>query len=147
MLTKFPKFKLNVPKYYKIDAEGKTLGRIASKVCNLLTGKYSSHYTPGVDQGNFVIVINASLISISGKKSTHKRYYYSTKRPGALKAELYKSLKVRLPSRILEKAIFGMLPKTALGRKLYKRLYVFSKGLCLKKSAQAYNMPTFTQIC
>jgi len=126
MKTIFPKKECHLPKKYVIDAKGKTLGRLATEASKLLRGKESSLFTPGVDQGNYVVILNANLIHISGKKETEKLYYRNSQRPGGLKIENFKQLKERIPSRILEEAIWGMLPKGVLGRDYYRRLYIYS---------------------
>lgn len=126
MKTIFPKKECHIPKWYVIDASGKTLGRLATEASKLLRGKETSMFTPGVDQGNFVVILNAHLIKISGKKETQKLYYRNSQRPGSLKIETFKQLKERIPCRIIEKAIWGMLPKGVLGRDYYRRLYIYS---------------------
>jgi large subunit ribosomal protein L13 len=126
MKTIFPKKECHVPKWFVINAEGKTLGRLATEASKLLRGKETSYYTPGIDQGNFVIILNANKISITGKKAFQKLYYRNSQRPGSLKSETFKELKNRIPSRILEKAIWGMMDKNHLNREYYKRLYIFS---------------------
>lgn len=126
MKTYFPKkenFKTN---YYLIDANNQCLGRLASKISLLLRGKQTTLYSPGIDQGNYVIIINADKVKVSGKKSEEKLYYRNSQRPGSLKVETFKNLKNRIPTRILEKAIWGMLPKGVLGRQYFKRLYLYS---------------------
>jgi large subunit ribosomal protein L13 len=125
MKTLFPKKELHIPKWYILDASGKTLGRLATEASKLLRGKEVSHFTPGVDLGNFVVIINASKIQVSGKKETQKLYYRNSQRPGNLKIETFKQLRNRIPTRILERAIWGMLPKGVLGRQYYRRLYVY----------------------
>jgi large subunit ribosomal protein L13 len=126
MKTIFPKKECHIPKWYVIDANGKTLGRLATEASKLLRGKETSMFTPGVDQGNFVVILNSHLIEISGKKETQKLYYRNSQRPGSLKIETFKQLKERIPGRIIEKAIWGMLPKGVLGRNYYRRLYIYS---------------------
>jgi large subunit ribosomal protein L13 len=126
MKTIFPKKEYHVPKWFVIDAKGKTLGRLATEASKLLRGKENSFYTPGIDQGNFVVILNADKISVSGKKESQKLYYRNSQRPGSLKIETFKQLKARIPSRIIEKAIWGMIPKGVLGRNYYRRLYVYS---------------------
>jgi large subunit ribosomal protein L13 len=126
MKTIFPKKECHVPKWFVIDAAGKTLGRLATEASKLLRGKETSLFTPGVDQGNFVVILNANQIEVTGKKETQKLYYRNSQRPGSLKIETFKQLKARIPSRILEKAIWGMLPKGVLGRNYYRRLYIYS---------------------
>lgn len=125
MKTLFPKTKLHIPKLFAIDATGKTLGRLASEVSKLLRGKENAFFTPGIDQGNFVVILNAKKIIITGKKSSQKLYYRNSQRPGTLKSETFEELKNRIPIRIIEKAIWGMLPKGVLGRQYYRRLYVY----------------------
>ena len=126
MKTIFPKKECHVPKWFVIDAEGKTVGRLSTEASKLLRGKETAFYTPGIDQGNFVVILNADKIEVSGKKETEKLYYRHSHTPGSLKIESFKQLKSRIPSRILEKSIWGMLPKGALGRKYYKRLFIYS---------------------
>ena len=125
MKTIFPKKECHIPKWYVVDAKGKTLGRLATEVSKLLRGKETSYYTPGVDQGNYVVILNANKIEVSGKKESEKLYYRHSQRPGSLKIETFKQVKERIPTRILEKAVWGMLPKGKLGRTYYRRLYIF----------------------
>ena len=125
MKTVFPKQECHVPKWFVVDATGKTLGRLATEVSKLLRGKEVSYFTPGVDQGNFVVILNASKIEVTGKKEEQKLYYRNSQRPGSLKIETFKQVKSRVPTRILEKAIWGMLPKGVLGREYYRRLYIY----------------------
>lgn len=126
MKTLFPKETCHIPKWFVIDASGKTLGRLATEASKLLRGKETSLFTPGVDQGNFVVILNASKIVVTGKKESQKLYYRNSQRPGSLKIETFKDLKNRIPSRILEEAVWGMLPKGILGRNYYRRLYIYS---------------------
>lgn len=126
MKTIFPKKECHIPKWFVIDAKGKTLGRLSTEASKLLRGKETSLFTPGVDQGNYVVILNANEIEISGKKENQKLYYRNSQRPGSLKIETFKQLKARIPSRILEKSIWGMLPKGVLGRDYYRRLYIYS---------------------
>jgi large subunit ribosomal protein L13 len=125
MKTVFPKKECHVPKWFVIDATGKTLGRLSTEVSKLLRGKEVSYFTPGVDQGNFVVILNANKIEVTGKKEEQKLYYRNSQRPGSLKVETFKQVKERVPTRILEKAIWGMLPKGVLGREYYRRLYIY----------------------
>lgn len=135
MKTKFPKKQYHMPKWFFIDATGKMLGRLASDASNLLMGKTNSFFSPSVDQGNYVIIYNAENVTISGKKEQKKIYSRNSSRPGSLKNETYSQLKQRIPSRIIEKAIRGMLPKNILGRAYYRRLYVYSnKEIRYKKN-------------
>jgi large subunit ribosomal protein L13 len=126
MKTLFPKQECHVPKWFVVDANGKTLGRLATEVSKLLRGKETSFFTPSVNQGNFVVVLNADKIEVSGKKEFQKLYYRNSTRPGGLKSETFTQLKNRIPTRIIEQAVWGMLPKGVLGRAYYRRLYVYS---------------------
>ena len=126
MKTIFPKKEYHIPKWFVIDANGKTLGRLSTEASKLLRGKENTFFTPGVDQGNYVVILNADKIEVSGKKEEQKLYYRNSQRPGSLKVETFKQLKNRIPSRILEKSIWGMLPKGVLGRQYYKRLFIYS---------------------
>jgi large subunit ribosomal protein L13 len=126
MKTIFPKKESHVPKWFVVEATDKTLGRLATEVSKLLRGKENSFFTPGVDQGNYVVVLNADKIQVSGNKELQKLYYRTSQRPGSLKIENFKDLKARIPSRIIEKAVWGMLPKGILGRQYYRRLFVYS---------------------
>jgi large subunit ribosomal protein L13 len=126
MKTIFPKKESHVPKWFVVDATNKKVGRLATEVSKLLRGKENSFFTPGVDQGNYVVILNADKIEISGNKDSEKMYYRTSGRPGGLKSETFNDLKRRLPSRILEKAVWGMLPKGILGREYYRRLFVYS---------------------
>jgi large subunit ribosomal protein L13 len=126
MKTIFPKKECHVPKWFVIDADGKTLGRLSTEASKLLRGKETTFYTPGVDQGNYVVILNADKIQVSGNKENDKLYYRHTHTPGSLKIETFKQLQARIPSRILEKSIWGMLPKGVLGRQYYKRLFIYS---------------------
>ena len=131
MKTLFPKKEFHTPKWFILDANGKTLGRLATEVSKLLRGKEISYFTPGVDLGNFVIIINANKIEVTGKKTLQKLYYRNSQTPGNLKIERFKDLKARIPNRILERAIWGMLPKGVLGRQYYRRLYVYADNKIL----------------
>ena len=124
--TEFPKIRNHSPKIFFIDAQNKVLGRLATQIAKSLMGKENAFYQQGIDQGNFVIVLNAKKVFVSGKKENKKFYYRNSQRPGSLKKESLKNLRERIPARILEEAIWGMLPKGVLGRNYYKRLYVYN---------------------
>jgi len=111
--------------WYLVDAENQTLGRLASEVASVLRGKNKPSYTPHLDTGDFVIVINADKIRVSGNKPTQKIYRRHSGRPGGMKTETFAHLQARLPERIVEKAIKGMLPHNALGRQLFRKLKVY----------------------
>ena len=137
MKTIFPKQECHIPKWFVIDATNKTLGRLSTEASKLLRGKETSYYTPGINQGNFVVILNADKIVVTGKKKFQKLYYRNSQRPGSLKIETFLQLKNRIPTRIIEKAIWGMLPKNYLGRQYYRRLYVYKQGLLpYKESVQ-----------
>lgn len=126
MKTLFPKQESHIPKWFVIDATDKTLGRLSTEASKLLRGKETSLFTPGVNQGNFVVILNANKIKVTGKKESQKLYYRNSQRPGNLKIETFTQLKNRIPTRILEESIWGMLPKGVLGREYFRRLYVYS---------------------
>ncbi|WP_010279727.1 50S ribosomal protein L13 [Paenibacillus senegalensis] len=113
-------------KWYIIDAEGKTLGRLASEAAALIRGKHKPQFTPHVDTGDFVIVINASKIVLSGNKLTDKKYYRHSMYPGGLKVTTAQDMLKNKPERMLELAIHGMLPKTRLGNKMKLKLKVYA---------------------
>lgn len=136
MKTIFPKHESHVPKWFVIDATDKTLGRLSTEASKLLRGKETSYFTPGVDQGNFVVILNASKIKVTGKKEEQKLYYRNSQRPGSLKIETFAQLKNRIPSRILEESIWGMLPKGVLGRNYFKRLYIYSADKIMYKQSK-----------
>jgi large subunit ribosomal protein L13 len=112
--------------WYVIDAEGKPLGRIAAKVASMIRGKNKPTYTPSQETGDFVVIINADKVAVSGRKRQNKMYYYHTGFPGGLKDFTFKDLIGRNPVRPLEIAIRGMLPKGPLGRKLYLNAKIYS---------------------
>lgn len=113
-------------KWYVVDAAGKTLGRLATEVATLLRGKHKPIYTPHVDCGDYVIVINAEKIELTGDKWNKKLYYRHSGYPGGLKVRTAKDLRDKFPERLIELAVKGMLPHNRLGRKMYKKLFVYS---------------------
>jgi large subunit ribosomal protein L13 len=112
-------------KWYVLDADGKTLGRLATKAADLLSGKLNPQYVPYIDMGDHVIVINAAKVRITGLKAQSKLYRRYTGFPGGLREESYARLLKRKPEKILEEAIRGMLPKTKMGRKMGSKLKVY----------------------
>ncbi|MCS7258241.1 MAG: 50S ribosomal protein L13 [candidate division WOR-3 bacterium] len=112
-------------KWYLVDAQGKTLGRFASQIARILMGKDKPHYTPHLDLGDFVVVINAEKIRVTGKKYTDKIYYHHSGYPGGLKAIRFKDLLAKFPERIIELAVKRMLPKNRLRAKRMRRLLVY----------------------
>jgi large subunit ribosomal protein L13 len=113
-------------KWYLIDAEGKVLGRLASEVASILRGKNKPIYTPHVDTGDFVIIINADKVKLTGKKLDQKEYRYHTGYPGGLKSVPYRRMMSKNPEKAIQLAVKGMLPKNSLGRQMFKKLKVYS---------------------
>ena len=113
-------------KWYLIDAEGQTLGRLAVEAANILRGKNKPQYTPNVDTGDFVIVINADKITVSGKKETDKMYRSHSGYPGGFKEISFKDMMERVPERAIEKAVRGMLPHNTLGDEQSQKLKVYT---------------------
>ncbi|MBQ4263330.1 MAG: 50S ribosomal protein L13 [Bacilli bacterium] len=114
-----------VHKWYIIDAEGKNLGRVASKAAHVLRGKHKPTYTPHVDSGDNVVIINAGKINLTGDKLDKKMYYNHSGYPGGLRVRTARVMKEKYPVEMLEKAVKGMLPKGRLGRQMYKKLFVY----------------------
>ena len=112
-------------KWYILDAADQTLGRLSTKVAQILQGKTKINYSSSSNSNNYLIITNVEKVYISGNKEKQKLYYRHSGRPGGLKIENFKSLKTRLPKKILEKSIKGMLPKTSLGRKMFTHLKLF----------------------
>lgn len=113
-------------KWYVIDATDVVLGRLASQVATLLRGKHKPTFAPHMDMGDYVIVINADKIALSGKKAEQKMAYRHSGRPGGLRAVSYRDLLAERPERAIEKAVRGMLPHNSLGRKQLKKLHVYA---------------------
>ncbi|MBW4827045.1 MAG: 50S ribosomal protein L13 [Clostridiaceae bacterium] len=113
-------------KWYVIDAEGKVLGRLATEVSKILSGKNKPVYTPHVDTGDYVIIINADKIVLTGKKLQQKSYKYHTGHPGGLKEIPYERMVREKPEKVIELAVKGMLPKNSLGRQMFRKLKVYS---------------------
>jgi len=112
--------------WFVIDAADQRLGRLASEIAMILRGKRKPTYTPHMDTGDFVIVINAEKVAVTGKKSEQKVYRRHSGRPGGMKEETFDKLQQRIPERIIEKAVKGMLPKNSLGRQLFTKLKVYA---------------------
>lgn len=113
-------------KWFVVDAEGKTLGRLSSEIAKILRGKHKPIYTPHVDTGDFVIVINAEKIEVSGKKADQKVYRHHTGFLGGLKEKSYKEMLAKKPEEIISQAVKGMLPKNSLGKQMFKKLKVYA---------------------
>ena len=112
--------------WFVIDAEGKPLGRVASKAAVVLRGKHKPTYTPHVDCGDYVIIVNASKVLLTGNKMEDKKYYNHSQYPGGLRIRTAKEMVERYPEEMVEKAVKGMLPKNRLGRSMYKKLFVYA---------------------
>lgn len=122
-------------KWYIVDAADQRLGRLASEIAMILRGKNKPTFTPHMDVGDFVIVVNAEKIDVTGKKRSQKLYRRNSGRPGGMKTETFSQLQARIPERIIEAAVKGMLPKNSLGRQLFTKLKVY-KGPNHPHSAQ-----------
>lgn len=112
-------------KWYVVDAEGKTLGRLSTEVARVLRGKHKPTFTPHEDMGDYVIVVNAEKITVTGKKLDQKIYYHHSDYVGGMKETNLKSMLEKHPERVVEHAVKGMLPKGPLGRAMYKKLFVY----------------------
>ena len=112
--------------WYVVDAEGKTLGRLASEIAHRLRGKHKAEYTPHVDTGDYIVVVNCEKVAVTGKKSTDKMYHHHTGYPGGLKSFSFEKLIERAPERVLQRAVKGMLPRNPLGRAMFKKLKVYA---------------------
>jgi len=112
--------------WFIVDAEGKTLGRLATRIAHVLRGKHKPNYSPAVDVGDYVIVINAEKVRVTGRKLDQKIYYRHSGYPGGLKEITLREQLVKHPTRVIEHAVRGMLPKNALGRRMFKKLRVYA---------------------
>ena len=124
--TPLPSLSTLEPKWYLIDAADQRLGRLATQIAVILRGKNKPYFTPFMDTGDFVIVVNAEKISVTGKKRFQKVYRRHSGRPGSMKTETFAKLQQRMPERIIEQAVKGMLPKNTLGRQLFTKLKVYA---------------------
>ncbi|WP_072621648.1 50S ribosomal protein L13 [Spirulina major] len=113
-------------KWYVVDAADQRLGRLATEIANVLRGKNKTYFTPHMDTGDYVIVVNAEKVAVTGNKGSQKLYRRHSGRPGGMKTETFDHLQARIPERIVEQAVKGMLPKNALGRKLFTNLKVYA---------------------
>ncbi|QKS73127.1 50S ribosomal protein L13 [Paenalkalicoccus suaedae] len=113
-------------KWFVVDAEGKTLGRLASEVATLLRGKHKPTFTPHMDTGDNVIIINAEKIHLTGNKLADKMYYRHSRYPGSLKSMTAGEMRDRKPTQLIELAVKGMLPKGSLGRQVAKKMHVYA---------------------
>jgi len=112
--------------WYVIDAQGISLGRLATKAAHILRGKHKTTFTPHVDCGDYVIIINASKVNLTGNKEANKMYYNHSGYPGGLRERTAKEMKEKYPEEMVERAVKGMLPKGRLGSAMYKKLFVYA---------------------
>lgn len=112
--------------WYVIDAKGKTLGRMATEIARRLRGKHKPEYTPHVDTGDYIVVVNAEKVHVTGKKATDKIYYRHSGFPGGIKSLTFEKLIEKAPERVIQLAVKGMLPKNPLGRAMLRKLKVYA---------------------
>ncbi len=124
--TYYPKKDQITRDWYLVDASGKNLGRLASMIASILLGKHKPTFTPGVKMGDFVIVVNAEKITVTGNKMTEKIYYRHSGYPGGLKAISLKDQLAKFPERVIRRAVWGMLPHNRYGRQVIKNLKIYS---------------------
>ena len=112
--------------WFVIDADGQTLGRLATEVARRLRGKHKTEYTPHVDTGDYIVVVNAEKVQVTGRKASDKMYYRHTGHPGGLKETNFTQMIERSPEKVIELAVKGMLPRNPLGRAMYRKLKVYA---------------------
>ena len=112
--------------WFVVDAAGKTLGRLSTEIARRLRGKHKTEYTPHVDTGDYIVVVNAEKIRVSGKKASDKMYYHHTGFPGGIKSISFEKQIEKAPTRVIEHAVKGMLPKNSLGRSMFAKLKVYA---------------------
>ncbi|AAV81257.1 50S ribosomal protein L13 [Idiomarina loihiensis] len=112
--------------WYVVDAEGKTLGRLATEIARRLRGKHKPEYTPHVDTGDYIVVINAEKVAVTGNKAQGKMYYSHTGFPGGIKSISFEKLIAKKPEMVIQKAVKGMLPRGPLGRAMFRKLKVYA---------------------
>ena len=112
--------------WYVVDVDGKTLGRVATEIARRLRGKHKPEYTPHIDTGDYIVVLNADKIRVTGNKAEQKMYHHHTGYPGGLKSISFEKLREKSPERLVEIAVKGMLPKNPLGRAMYRKLKVYA---------------------
>ncbi|HJN48536.1 MAG TPA: 50S ribosomal protein L13 [Acidobacteriota bacterium] len=126
MSTPFPSKKTLNPEWHVIDAEGQVLGRLATRIATILMGKHKPGYTPFLDCGDHVVVVNADKVVLTGNKMNDKKYYRYSGYPGGIKEARARRVMRENPTRILESAVRGMVPKTKLGRQMFSKLRVYA---------------------
>jgi large subunit ribosomal protein L13 len=112
--------------WYVIDAKSQVLGRLASEIARRLRGKHKPYYTPHVDTGDYIVVVNAGMVKVTGRKATDKVYYSHSGYPGGIKSITFEKLLKKAPEQVIEKAVKGMLPKGPLGRAMFRKLKVYA---------------------
>jgi large subunit ribosomal protein L13 len=112
--------------WYVIDAKSQVLGRLASEIARRLRGKHKPYYTPHVDTGDYIVVVNAGMVKVTGRKATDKVYYSHSGYPGGIKSITFEKLLKKAPEQVIEKAVKGMLPKGPLGRAMFRKLKVYT---------------------
>jgi len=146
MSTYFPKAGEIARKWYVVDAAGQTLGRLATRVAGILTGKNNPRYTPFMDLGDHVVVINAGKVRLTGMKAEKKVYRHYTGYPGGLRSEEYRKRFARSPEAVVQEAIEGMLPKTKLGRSMAKKLKIYRDEKHPHQAQKPDGLPFATQV-
>jgi large subunit ribosomal protein L13 len=114
--------------WYVVDAQGKVLGRLASQIASRLRGKHKPEYTPHVDTGDFIVVVNAAKLRVTGRKAQTKKYYRHTGHPGGVRETSFAKLHARYPGRVLQKAVKGMLPRGPLGNAMLRKLKIYAEA-------------------
>ncbi len=114
--------------WYVVDAAGKTLGRLSTEIARRLRGKHKPEYTPHVDTGDYIVVINAGQVRVTGNKASDKMYYSHTGFPGGIKSISFEKLRDKAPEQIIQKSVKGMLPKGPLGRAMFKKLKIYASA-------------------
>ena len=112
--------------WYVIDAENKVLGRLATEIARRLRGKHKPEYTPHVDTGDYIVIVNAEKVALTGNKEMDKVYYHHTGFPGGIKSKTAEKMRLEHPERIIERAVKGMLPKNPLGRAMFRKLKIYA---------------------
>jgi len=128
--------------WFLIDADGKTLGRLATEVARRLRGKHKAIYTPHVDTGDYIVIVNAEKVRVTGNKAKNKMYYHHSGYMGGLKEISFEKLIAKAPERVIESAVKGMLPKNSLGRTMFRKLKVYAG----KEHAHAAQQPQLLEI-
>ena len=146
MATTFPKASEVRRSWYVVDAEGQILGRLASRIAQVLTGKDKPTYTPFLDTGDHVVVVNAEKVVLTGSKELNKIYFRHTGYPGGIRQARVEELRAKRPERLIEAAVRGMLPKNRLGRAQFKKLKVYQGGKHPHEAQQPSSLELATRV-